>query len=1150
MFSRAPVSPRPLFFARLRSQPPLAAWLALAAALVLDRPTHLAAQMQPPPTGQPQAPVGLQVPVVTNQTTAGRRVPGAAYYAAFNSLYEGDYKSALEMFQGNLRGAVRTLQSEWIDSICYHTMVGEAYYRIGDYPKAMDQYNAALQLYIKYSDWMLRIQFPPTIQPAGISRGTPWGKSARGAQLGSFKENWPMVVGSLDGGQAALTQGGAFQRPEIIPVDVKEIVRCTCLSMMRRRQLLGPLTTYDPFSDQLIGVASRRQTAPNHWSEAWIDLIQGFAYGAGGKSGQAVEKLTRGLLVQGQLDHPLSALARLELGNLALAAGDLKSAATNFEEATYSAFDFSSREFADASVLQEAFEGWFQTQLLGGALDTFQNRLQAAANWARPTKFRELQASLGLSMAESLLLAGKTQPAAAIFDELKPIMARRTMAITGIGSRLNYLTAMANYQRGQIQAGDTALMLSLGWQKEGSKWLYQISLADNLCMTNPGGRFQPRTATAIYEQLVRDPGAADWSTRPIESLAVMAVPQIVNVAGASSGQQSRGDIVATAYDHWFEFALQVSTDVAGGALEVADLSRRHRFLGALPLGGRLFALRWLLESPEDALSNTARIQRQQLLVHYPKYGDLSQKVQTLRADIAALAANAEKEQQRELATKMNELATLSAAQEGILREMAVSREPADIVFPPQRKAKELQQSMPSGHILLAFYSTRNGMYAWLFSSQKNQAWKIANPAQLDKRVTALVRALGNVDASRELTEAQLADPAWKQAARDVLDGILQNSKINFSDDAAEVTIVPDGMLWYLPFEVLPLGADVKEFRPLLSRSKVRYAPTVGLSTPDRQGRKSAPQYAIVSGKLYPSDTPAIGEAAIEQVRRATPNAMVIKNPLAAASPLYGALVDGLIVLDETGEPTKATAAEKRDDPLTDTALPRWAPIPLDKSRSSGMLGDWLAQPWKTVDQFILPGFHSAAENGLKATGSPPGNDMFLSTTALLATGARTVLISRWRTGGDTAIGLTREFLQELPFVTAAEAWQRAVQVVGQSPLDGQREPRLVAHRASQQEVDSLKADHPFFWSGYMLVDTGASPQVPEKVAEKPLLKFEGKKEAEKAAAEQPKAEVKAADQKPEKMDAVPPAGDDKKSDKSAEEMKPEYPKPDDGKGGN
>jgi CHAT domain-containing protein len=88
----------------------------------------------------------------------------------------------------------------------------------------------------------------------------------------------------------------------------------------------------------------------------------------------------------------------------------------------------------------------------------------------------------------------------------------------------------------------------------------------------------------------------------------------------------------------------------------------------------------------------------------------------------------------------------------------------------------------------------------------------------------------------------------------------------------------------------------------------------------------------------------------------------------------------------------------------------------------------------------------------------------------MASGTRTVLISRWRTAGQSSYDLTREFTQELPHTTAANAWQRAVQLVSTGPLDLTREPRV---RATADEM--LTAEHPFFWSGYLLVDTGDEP---------------------------------------------------------------------------
>ena len=59
----------------------------------------------------------------------------------------------------------------------------------------------------------------------------------------------------------------------------------------------------------------------------------------------------------------------------------------------------------------------------------------------------------------------------------------------------------------------------------------------------------------------------------------------------------------------------------------------------------------------------------------------------------------------------------------------------------------------------------------------------------------------------------------------------------------------------------------------------------------------------------------------------------------------------------------------------------------------------------------------------------------------MSTGTRTILLSRWRSGGQTSLDLVREFTQELPHTTPADAWQRAVQVVSNSPLNLEAEPR-------------------------------------------------------------------------------------------------------------
>jgi hypothetical protein len=75
----------------------------------------------------------------------------------------------------------------------------------------------------------------------------------------------------------------------------------------------------------------------------------------------------------------------------------------------------------------------------------------------------------------------------------------------------------------------------------------------------------------------------------------------------------------------------------------------------------------------------------------------------------------------------------------------------------------------------------------------------------------------------------------------------------------------------------------------------------------------------------------------------------------------------------------------------------------------------------------------------------------------------------------------------LPFSTAAEAWQRAVQLVKESPLDVAYEPRI----RSATGAPPINGEHPFFWAGYMVFDAGVVPHSQEAEPEEPpVLKID------------------------------------------------------------
>ena len=94
--------------------------------------------------------------------------------------------------------------------------------------------------------------------------------------------------------------------------------------------------------------------------------------------------------------------------------------------------------------------------------------------------------------------------------------------------------------------------------------------------------------------------------------------------------------------------------------------------------------------------------------------------------------------------------------------------------------------------------------------------------------------------------------------------------------------------------------------------------------------------------------------------------------------------------------------------------------------------------------------------------------IFLTTVGLLASGSRTVALSRWRVGGESTYKLMGEFLKKSRDLPADQAWQASVTVIraGQSAPD--KEPRA---RDFDAPIDT---SHPFFWAGYLLVDISSA----------------------------------------------------------------------------
>ena len=967
----------------------------------------------------------LILPSRANAQSGSAQVIKPVYFNAFRDLDRGDYKRAFKGFKSAAKSGYRVGDRRWIDSICYYTMMGEVHFQMGDHAQALEQFNAAAQLYIDNSSWMIRVRFDSNIQPRQVTNRTPpWGNSTRRFRLGHYRETHPVTRGEIE-----VTQAGGNniirRNDKDLPLHVEEVVRCICLSIRRRTEILGPTSKYDPLTQELLETAISKRGPVNHWSNVWLDLILGIAYASTEKLPQAKTHLDRSLVAGGEYDHALTSLAMLELGKVSLRQKNLADAARYFEEASYSAF-----YYTNPYVLEEACRHGTVVAILSQHKEPYP-LLLGAMPYARRENYRLLQARLGILLAENYAALGNSNLAQKSLNEVR---LNRDMSSAAIGAHYQYVLALTAFQLSQVKAGETALAEALKYQRDHSVRRYQVVLVDGAFAN---GVIRPQVAIDLYQQVLADPAADLWRYEPLEAITRLLMPQTRSM------------------QRWFEAAL-AREDMAT-AIEVADLARRRRYFATLPLGGRLASLRHLTQAPANRLSADQRGQRQDLTTRYPRIKELNKLVAEAVETSSSLAAADDADSKRQQDDALKRIAQLGQEQEKLLRGLALRREPAALGFPPQRTLGEIQKKLGLRQAILTFFATDRHLYGFLITSSRVGTWKVVSKGTIERKLSGMLRAMGHFDGNRPVDVESLADDSWRVASRALHDQLMAGSKIDLSEGIDDLVIVPDGSLWYLPFEALLIGKR-NDLKQLLETMTVRYAPTVGLAVNDGQPRARASSVGVVLGELFPKQHESLTPDSYVRLQEINPKMFAIdRNDLAAAAPFAKSL-GGLVVLDDI-DPSF-------EDPYGTELLSS------PRSRGSAQLRHWFASPWGGPETVILPGLHTPAENGLKRKiKGRAGDDLFLTLCGLMSTGCRTALVSRWRVGGQISHQLVEEFLLELPDTTAQDAWQRSVQIAQETTVDFELEPRVRAGR----DPENLSAAHPFFWSGYLVVDTVLPP---------------------------------------------------------------------------
>ncbi len=952
-------------------------------------------------------------------------LPKADYYINFANnadYFAADYQDAYKRFSRGYNTAYKFGTRRFLDSVCYLTMMGECNYHMGDYAEAVNNYEQALKLYLSYQaeGWQSRLQIPqviPANNNAFAQAKINWCQPKRRTSIARVPSAFSMLFGRLDS-ERAFSDGGVVDNAEIYKVDVAEIMRCTALCLHRRRVIKGAISKYDPFTNQLINGLSIAGAGNGSVMGAYNGVLLGIAQASMEEWESAARTLNTSLQLNG-MDHSLTPVALLEMAQIASVTENYTVAGDLALEASCSAGIFGQFDLVEESL---NFGATIHLMTVKSAYAPLQN----AIKWAAFKKARLMQASLIVKLADCLAESGDARAAAAVLREANgPISTRNSLGNAVVSARLKYVTAVIQFLQGDFRNGSASLVSALRHFQKGSRWLYQLGLADQLVVS---GSITPRQGELLYSALLRDPTDLDWKTDPMEAIAFLASSHVGSM------------------ERWFD--LVVSRMNHQRALEVSDLVRRHRFFSSLPLGGRLMSFRWMLHAPVESLSQTAREQRTVFLNTNPKYKAMYDRANLIRTELLALPVKPEPRspegiQQRKL---LDELAVISETQEAVLASYSLRREAAEMVFPPQRNLSEFQRSLRPDQLALVSLATSSGYHIFLLNSKAIKYAGLNDGRTVLRGVAKLLKETGLMEAALDIKNLQ--DDEWKESARDLKNKLFgDKSDANWSS-VKELVIVPDGVLWYLPFEIFPIGEGDDE-KYLSDIVNVRYSPTLFLAFGPQRPTRPIERSAVVTARMNQRGDSDLSKLEFEELVKQLPDAIQYDTPIRVPSNYLASLFDQLLVWSEIRSVKNAPLA--------------MSPMQIDQGKLGVSIESWMALPWAGPEHLILPGFHSDGGAGLR--GKLNGNDLFLTSIGLMAAGTRTALISRWATGGKTSLTLTGKFAVKQGTLGPEKAIMESRQETRETVLDYENEPRLRMKKTDPV----LNAEHPFFWAGPMLL---------------------------------------------------------------------------------
>ncbi len=930
----------------------------------------------------------------------GTQYPAQEYYLGLEAYRSGDLDAASNLFEAALRSGRLDVHGRWVDSIPSLAMLAECHWQLGSLPTAREHLDHLFQIAISSQGWLGRVQWQDLSSP-GV-RGTqpnlwPQAQAVNVLPLKNrimYRSGQPLT-------EARLARGGVIEEPSIRSIDVVEIMRGLAVASYRRRMILGQLSENDPLAVALLEATKYPAGLDAPIPKSMIGCIRAAAYFADGDDERSISNASNSATYNGGA-HPLTAITLLTQASAVAGSEKVADAIPVLVSTINIAGALQQPELVGEAMQLAA--GYAMGRDAAGVVNLAKSVAISLSRRSRSATLHCLIAG-----ADAAVSAGDLNSANEMLGQAQSLASRRDVIMPRLETYAAYVAARIAVAAGtSIGVNDNSpVSQALSRINEfalnnrhrnqplvSMPRIYQL----NLIQQQIGNSLGTKTGDAILTSYCGDSPIDVWRRDPVDAISgLIADRSMLHVARVNiAASQGYGD----------KFLI------------AADALLANRFNYGLTMGGRLSQIRCLARTDNASLSAEIIKQRDAA----------GPMMAELRGSVAAIG----QPNQQQI-----------AMQESMASAIALSRVPVPTVMPPPLAQQLPIARLPARTGLLTFVQAGNKMFASFAFDGKVNVWNVASSGRLAGEVGHLLRGIGvGKNRGSRFSEEQ----TWQTAATALRRHLIPDDEVSLSDQLDHLVIIPDGPLWYVPFELLPVSDD-KDSELIGDRITVSYAPTPGLALHSLASTNTSNAIGIASGPLFSPKDPELNQSIVQSIIDTIAEPVVLPATGALPSGLLGSSIGHFAVL-----------APRSAEPRNQLTM---AVSPTDMDSPFGRLDGWMRFPTQVPSSVLLVGLRTPIDGGKMGTGT----ELFVTMCALKAAGVENVFLSRWAVGGELTAVLLREMLQELPFVGISDAWKRAKMVLRRTELDPTTEPLLT--NADRQRED-LTGNYPLFWSGYMV----------------------------------------------------------------------------------